>query len=602
MPKQYYLLLLVFTFSILTMHAHDVSWEEVKKNKEGTIDLYWNISKPFIYQDDEGNMQGIEAELIKGFKEYLKLTHNVDLTLHWINSNSFKEFYDYISQSDHNGEFGVSALSITATRLKKVQFTHPYMSDVAVMISRSDVPIFEDKDHFKEYSKNLTAITVEATTYEEQLKYLKDLGYNFEIDYISSNQPIIENILSRENAFGYVDLPLYLMALKNDPTTPIFRQNLYPIKGLGYGLIMPKVSDWATIFNEYLASTYFASIKDDIVGNHIENDIYKIIKNISVGENVNADELIILLTKEKELQNKVLTDRALQDQFSRLINIGFVGLFVGALIVALFYYRLYKGKKNALEDLEENKKKIEQQQLKIEQANAQLLDMNDEKNNLIRVLAHDLRSPINQIAGLAEIFLIENKKLAEDQKELINQIIKSSLRLREMISKILDAEAVETLQPKIKNEPVNVKRIFDDLKSEYKSSAEKKHIRLNFECEKELMILGDAVFVDQILDNLLSNAIKFSNANTTVTLSAENADTNEVVIKVKDKGPGFTVADQKNMFKKFQRLSAQPTGGEQSTGLGLSIVKMYTELIGGTIDYDSKVGEGTTFMIYLKRA
>ncbi|QSE96542.1 ATP-binding protein [Fulvivirga lutea] len=584
------------------MHAHDVSWEEVKKNKEGTIDLYWNISKPFIYQDDEGNMQGIEAELIKGFKEYLKLTHNVDLTLHWINSNSFKEFYDYISESDHNGEFGVSALSITATRLKKVQFTHPYMSDVAVMISRSDVPIFEDKDHFREYSKNLTAITVEATTYEEQLKYLQGLGYNFKIDYISSNQPIIENILSSENAFGYVDLPLYLMALKNDPTTPIFRQNLYPIKGLGYGLIMPKVSDWATIFNEYLASTYFASIKDEIVGNHIENDIYKIIKNISVGENVNADELIILLTKEKELQNKVLTDRALQNQLNRIINIGFVCLFIGALVVAIFYYRLYRGKKNALEDLEENKKKIEQQQLKIEQANAQLLDMNDEKNNLIRVLAHDLRSPINQIAGLAEIFLIENKKLPEDQKELINQIIKSSMRLREMISKILDAEAVETLQPKIKNEPVSVKQIFEGLKSEYKNSSDKKHIHLNFECDDEVMVLGDAVFIDQILDNLVSNAIKFSNANTSVTLTAKETKDDQVVIKVKDQGPGFTMADQKNMFKKFQRLSAQPTGGEQSTGLGLSIVKMYTELMGGTIDYDSKVGEGTTFTIHLKKA
>ena len=471
------------------------------------------------------------------------------------------------------------------------------MIDVAVMISKSDVPLFSNLQEFKSYAPNLKAITVEATTYEAKLKELKSMGYDFEIEYVSSAEPIIPNIISRKSTFGYVDLPLYLIELKNDPSIPLFRQNLYPIKGDGYGFIMTKSSDWKPIFDEFLTSAYFKSKKDEILGHYLENDIYNIIQNLSIGENINADELIILLTKEKEFQNNVLTKSALKEQQERLIRIGLLILVIAAIIFAMFFYRQFKGKKRALENLEKVKSTIEQQQQKIEQANAQLLDMNDEKNNLIRVLAHDLRSPINQIAGLAEIFLLENKKLKDDQKDIISQIIKSSMRLREMISKILDAEAVETLQPKIKNEKVVVKDIFEGLEKEYSNSANKKHIAMKFNSNNGLAIHGDFVFIDQILDNLLSNALKFSNANTTIRLDAQELDGDKVQIKVSDQGPGFTPADQKNMFKKFQRLSAQPTGGEQSTGLGLNIVKMYTELMGGKIDFESKVGEGTTFIL-----
>ena len=595
-------ILFLISLGLLSFIGNDIysqgqSWEIVRQNKSGTINFYWNISRPFIFKNEDGTMGGVEGEILAEFVNYLKQFHDVDLKINYVEAESFKAFYEIIKESKNSGEFGVSALSITKERQKYVLFTEPYMIDVAVMISKSDVPLFSNLQEFKSYAPNLKAITVEATTYEAKLKELKSMGYDFEIEYVSSAEPIIPNIISRKSTFGYVDLPLYLIELKNDPSIPLFRQNLYPIKGDGYGFIMTKSSDWKPIFDEFLTSAYFKSKKDEILGHYLENDIYNIIQNLSIGENINADELIILLTKEKEFQNNVLTKSALKEQQERLIRIGLLILVIAAIIFAMFFYRQFKGKKRALENLEKVKSTIEQQQQKIEQANAQLLDMNDEKNNLIRVLAHDLRSPINQIAGLAEIFLLENKKLKDDQKDIISQIIKSSMRLREMISKILDAEAVETLQPKIKNEKVVVKDIFEGLEKEYSNSANKKHIAMKFNSNNGLAIHGDFVFIDQILDNLLSNALKFSNANTTIRLDAQELDGDKVQIKVSDQGPGFTPADQKNMFKKFQRLSAQPTGGEQSTGLGLNIVKMYTELMGGKIDFESKVGEGTTFIL-----
>ncbi|MEQ8573530.1 MAG: HAMP domain-containing sensor histidine kinase, partial [Fulvivirga sp.] len=272
-----------------------------------------------------------------------------------------------------------------------------------------------------------------------------------------------------------------------------------------------------------------------------------------------------------------------------------------ALLGLFIFYRLYKGKETAVSNLESHKEKVELQQHKIEQANAELLTLNEEKNNLIRVLAHDLRSPINQIAGLAEILLMDKQKISKEQIEIIQQVINSSNRLREMISKILDVDAIESRELNVKLNPIHLNKIFTELHGEYDSIAANKHIKLDFSIDADLSIMGDEVFINQILDNLISNAIKFSNANTKVVLKAVDLG-DKLEIQVSDSGPGFTPEDQKKMFKKYQRLSAQPTGGEQSTGLGLSIVKMFTELMGGTITFDSKVGVGTTFKLQFNKS
>ncbi len=591
---------LVFIFLTTLSFGQSDSWEKVRESKKGEITIHWFVSTPFIYTVTQNELAGIEYELMQGFKAYLKNKYKIDLILNWQNGEGFKEMYEYIKLEAQPGEFGLSAFSITTERQKEVLFTIPYMLDVAVLVSTNNLPIINSEEEFKRHFNNQTAISVENTTYEKGLNELKKrLNLNFAIKNIPSEQTILGNLLAEEGSFAYLDLPLYLISLKNNPSAPIIRQNLFPMKGKGYAVIMPKSSDWAPILNEYLASDYFQSIHEDVIEKYLEKDIYNIIRSISTGENVNADELIILLTKEKEIQSKELLEKALKIQQNNLIQIVLILGIAGSLIGLMLYYRLYLGKKAAVQDLEKHKGQIEHQQLKIEQANAELLSMNEEKNNLIRVLAHDLRSPINQVAGLAEILLFDKSKLDHEQLEIIQQIINSSNRLREMISKILDVDAIESRQMNIKMENVFLEQVFQDLKHDFEPSANKKHIKLLFSIEDNLCVLGDEVFINQILGNLISNALKFSSANSQVTVSAASHGS-DVVISVNDNGPGFTVEDQQNMFKKFQRLSAQPTGGEQSTGLGLSIVKMFTELLEGEISFKSKVGEGTTFILKFK--
>ena len=97
-----------------------------------------------------------------------------------------------------------------------------------------------------------------------------------------------------------------------------------------------------------------------------------------------------------------------------------------------------------------------------------------------------------------------------------------------------------------------------------------------------------------MVDNLLSNAIKFSptGSNVHITLSQKS---NHARIDVRDEGPGLSEEDQSNLFGTFQKLSAAPTGGEKSTGLGLSIVKKIIEAHHGGIEVQSQVGSGSTF-------
>ena len=112
------------------------------------------------------------------------------------------------------------------------------------------------------------------------------------------------------------------------------------------------------------------------------------------------------------------------------------------------------------------------------------------------------------------------------------------------------------------------------------------------------MAFGDAIFLFEIFENLVSNAIKFSPPGKNVFVSIQGTPST-VTTRVQDQGPGLSESDLALLFKKFQRLSARPTAGEGSFGLGLSIVKKYVEMMNGKVWCESKPGEGAIFIVEL---
>ena len=239
---------------------------------------------------------------------------------------------------------------------------------------------------------------------------------------------------------------------------------------------------------------------------------------------------------------------------------------------------------------------VQQQKIEIETKNEALLALNLEKNNLISIVAHDLKSPLNQIKGLLTIIKMNNDGMSEETLQCIDMVEKSATRLNEMIVKILDVEAIESKTLNLAIEKVNLTQVLRGVVNRYLLNAREKQIEILSDIEENIFVEADRAYAEQIFDNLLSNALKFSTSFKKVYVNLYLKD-GQVVGEIKDEGPGLTEEDKKKLFGKYQKLTARPTANEASTGLGLSIVKKFTDAMNGNIWCDSVQGKGASFFV-----
>lgn len=240
--------------------------------------------------------------------------------------------------------------------------------------------------------------------------------------------------------------------------------------------------------------------------------------------------------------------------------------------------------------------KLKQSTLLIGEQKEQLVKLNKEKDGILGVVAHDLRSPINNIQGLTQ--LLETIDLEEDDPKRYFDRIKTSIgQMHQLINDLLnisDFQNAENIPLNV--DEVNIDALLTELYEVASKDAEPKQQILTINATEGLLLNTDRFLLWRVLDNLISNAIKFSPEGKTITVGANKVD-NAIEFTIKDEGPGFSEDDKLKMFKKFQKLSAMPTGGENSTGLGLSIVKMIVDKLGGSIRVESKIGEGSCFYV-----
>ena len=234
--------------------------------------------------------------------------------------------------------------------------------------------------------------------------------------------------------------------------------------------------------------------------------------------------------------------------------------------------------------------------------NQRLRKLNEEKNYLMSVVAHDLKSPLNQINGLANVIKLEEEHLTHDQKDCLKHIHTSSDRLSKMVDKILNLEAIETERSNVVMEEILVKPLLIETIANFSGLAAKKQIDLTHNFPDEpVTLMADRQYLQQVYDNLLSNAIKFSPPGKPIEVNL-NLEGDAVVTEIVDEGPGLTDEDMNHVFKEYAVLSAKPTGDETSTGLGLSIVKKYVEKMAGEVWYEKNAVEGATFKVRLEAA
>ncbi len=296
--------------------------------------------------------------------------------------------------------------------------------------------------------------------------------------------------------------------------------------------------------------------------------------------------------KELAIKDIQLAQKTFQANF-------LIALAIFILLITLVLFWFYKTQKQLSRNLTIKNLKISHQRDEIIRKNDELSNLNIEKNNLISIVAHDLKSPLNNIRGLISITKLPPLPPDNKAAEYIALINKSTIRLTDMIEKILNIEAIESRKLNLKLEKVNLSEVVQRTLSRFDVEAGHKQIQLHASITENIMVKLDKSYIDQVIENLLSNAIKFSPKGKNIYINITSNE-NKALCEIKDQGPGISENDKKKLFRKYQKLSAVPTANETSTGLGLSIVKKFVGAMKGEIWCESEAGKGASFFVKFK--
>lgn len=301
-------------------------------------------------------------------------------------------------------------------------------------------------------------------------------------------------------------------------------------------------------------------------------------------------EVVVLLQAERELSE---TDRSLVEIFSSRLSIAFDNVIL---------YQQLQDANTQLEDrvaqrtraLMQANRRLSAQWLRLQRANGF-------KNEILGTVAHDLKNPLGVILGRTEMLkeLISTGASSSGVVAQVDHIRDATKRLTTMVDHLISDAMADAFDITIRREPVDVAALVKEVAEANQPLAVNKQQAIHVTAPANIVTMCDTDRIREAIDNLISNAIKYSpiGGKITVAVSHEGHDT---IIRVSDEGAGLSPEDLGRLFGRFQRLSAKPTAGESSTGLGLSIVKRIIDMHGGEVTAESDgPGKGSTFTITL---
>ncbi len=356
----------------------------------------------------------------------------------------------------------------------------------------------------------------------------------------------------------------------------------------------------------------YTAIKDSAAAIEAKNNILQLQAHI---DRERKDHEQSLLAREGALQKAVI-----ERQYALGIFVIGCALLLSILVVILWRNNHHKKQQNeelssAYREIRQQQEILESQAQEIELTNTQLQEINetlqasnialDEANtfklNMLSIAAHDLKNPLHTIANFAEL-LQEDASPNENSRtnEFAGRIVRICQRMLTLIHDLLETAAHDLGKMTLQNEPVNLSDLAIAVTEQYATQAQEKDQTIIVENQEECWVEGDVQRLYQVLDNLVSNAIKYSPFGKRIWLTLSiPANQGITRLSVKDEGPGMSDDDKSKAFVMFQRLSAEATGGESSTGIGLALVKQIVELHGGTISIVSEFGHGAEFIVEL---
>lgn len=247
------------------------------------------------------------------------------------------------------------------------------------------------------------------------------------------------------------------------------------------------------------------------------------------------------------------------------------------------------------EQLVKNNNEIQEQKREIQKMNAYLSEVSEEKDKIMRILAHELKNTLTSTISISESLKEELAERTPDLSEYIERLNSSLWRMNDRIDRILSVKSSLPKERELNISEFNLTELTEELSQQFDEVAHEKGVKLQFKIGPYLVKL-DRVYTHQILENLIGNAIKFSTAGKKVLVKTQEID-EFLSIKVSDQGPGLSTEALKPLTNSEPM---EEVNIKNASDLSLTIVRKFTEYMGGTISCDTEPGKGACFILKFK--
>lgn len=263
------------------------------------------------------------------------------------------------------------------------------------------------------------------------------------------------------------------------------------------------------------------------------------------------------------------------------------------------------GYEGILEDITVRKameKKLQEYVWALEKSKNALSELNSQKDKLLSIISHDLRSPFSSILGFCDILLKENDQLTmKDRLQFVAYIQEAAQDQLSLVNKLLDWSRLESGHIRFEQTETNLQDIVKKSINSLLGLAHQKQVQLRTTLSENIAVQGDIHLLGQVFSNLIGNSLKFTQVGGTITVELIEEKSDQWVIGVRDTGIGIPEEDVHKLFKIEEKYTRKGLRGEKGTGLGLPIVHEIIRKHNGTIEVKSQLGAGTLIRITLPK-
>ncbi|MFP4556709.1 MAG: tetratricopeptide repeat protein [Bacteroidales bacterium] len=340
-----------------------------------------------------------------------------------------------------------------------------------------------------------------------------------------------------------------------------------------------------SISDSYKALSDFYSNKGD----------YKRAYEYLAAQNLVVDSLYEMETDRKLAELEATHELDRQKKEHKLLQKFFILMSILALLIVFVLLFNYRVKVNANRDLKEKNVKIEEQNMELEEINAT-------KNKFFSIIAHDLKNPLAAFIGFMDTLQEKIQDMtAQEQKENLKQVTMLAENMLDFLENLLKWGRSQVGVLEFKPENVNLNALVEQAIRIVSWNAITKNISIHNRVDDSLMVMCDKNMLLTVMRNLISNAVKFSYQGDEISITSDNKE-DGVSLLVKDNGIGIPEEELDQLFKIDTRVKRPGTAKEMGTGLGLILCKEFVEYHGGNMIFHSQEGKGSVFGFTIKRS